>query len=75
MRLVMATYQMDDQCKLCTKLATKYGRIQKEKDRIRRWSKEKGRSASIEASQETIDKLEGEVNDLLARRAQQSVTL
>lgn len=65
MRLVMATYMMEEEkCKLCTRLATKWGRVQKEKDRIKRWKKESGRKASIEASEEIIQNLEMEMNDL-----------
>jgi hypothetical protein len=63
---------MEEKCNLCRKLDTKLGRIQKEKDRIRRWKKEKGRTASIDASEEAIDKLEGEINDLYAQRYEQS---
>ena len=42
--------------------------IQKEKERIRRWKKESGRKASIAASEEIIENLEIEMNDLELRR-------
>ena len=73
MKLVMATYQMDDPCKLCIKLETKYNRIRKEEERIKRWKKEDrhGRKASIAASEDQIAVLEGEVNDLQLRRQEQ----
>lgn len=65
----MVTYMMENEkCKLCTKLETKWGRIQKEKERIRRWKKESGRKASIAASEEIIENLESEMNDLELRR-------
>lgn len=67
----MMTYQMEEQCKLCLKIETKYGRIQKEEERIKRWRREKNRGASIEASEVTIEKLTGEMNDLMRRRADQ----
>jgi len=62
----MQTYQMEEDCKTCQKLATKWGRVRKEQDRIKRWKKENGsgRKASIAASEEIIDKLEKEINDL-----------
>ncbi|KAG0651794.1 hypothetical protein D0Z07_1961 [Hyphodiscus hymeniophilus] len=70
MKLVMATYQMEEQCKVCTKIETKYNRIRKEQDRIKRWKKEDrhGRKASIAASEDTIAELEAEVNDLNIRK-------
>ena len=57
------------------KLQTKLGRVQKEQERIQRWRKEKGRKASIEASEELIEKLEWEINDLNAQKYKQSVEL
>jgi polyhydroxyalkanoate synthesis regulator phasin len=74
MKLVMATYQMGEKCKLCTKLETKWGRIRKEQDRIKRWKKEDrhGRKASIAAAEEIIDNLEREIADLNNRKYEQS---
>lgn len=70
----MVTYQMEENCKLCTKLETKWGRINKEKERIRRWKKEDrhGRKASIAASEEIIEGLEREINDLNVKKYEQS---
>ena len=77
MKLVMATYQMEEQCKLCTKLETKWGRIRKEQDRIKRWKREDrhGRKASIAASEEIIDNLEREIADLNNRKYEASQQL
>ncbi|PMD16144.1 hypothetical protein NA56DRAFT_322421 [Hyaloscypha hepaticicola] len=47
LKLVMARYQMEEKCKCCQKMETKYRRIRKEQERINRWRKEGGRSASI----------------------------
>lgn len=76
MKLVMTTYQMEEQCKLCLKLETKYGRIRKEQDRIKRWKREDkhGRKASIAASEEIIDNLEREIADLNNRKYQAAQT-
>ena len=71
----MMTYQMEEDCKLCQKLQTKWGRVQKEQERIKRWKKESGRKASIAASEELIEKLEQEINDLNARKYEQAMSL
>jgi len=70
MKLVMNTYAIEDKCKLCIKIETKWGRIVKEQDRVKRWKKEDrhGRRASIAASEEAIEKLTGEMNDLVLKR-------
>lgn len=64
MRLVMQTYQLGDKCKICQKLETKWRRILKEQERIKRWKKEGGRGASISASEEIIDDCSAEMNEL-----------
>lgn len=73
----MGTYQMEDKCKVCQKMETKWGRIQKEQERIKRWKKEDrhGRKASIAASEEIIENLSNEINDLELRRREQAQTL
>src|SRR4051812_35349165 len=73
MRLVMATYQSEDKCRLCTKIETKKRAARKEDERIRRWHKEGGRHASIEKSQRNIDDLHTEIwhleNEKLCKRS------
>ena len=64
MRLVIETYQIEEKCKICQKFETKYGRIRKEQERIKRWRKEGGRSASIQAAVENIGCLENEIQQL-----------
>ncbi|ESZ91965.1 hypothetical protein SBOR_7655 [Sclerotinia borealis F-4128] len=70
MKLVMTTYQSHEKCKICTKIDTKWGRIQKEQERVLRWKKENGKSRqhSIEASEEKIQDLLQEVDKLNKQR-------
>jgi hypothetical protein len=72
MKLVMATYSQAGKCKICTKIETKLGRIKKEEERIRRWRREHGRRASIEASEEIIAGLQQEVNELWYERSERT---
>lgn len=65
LRLIMSSIYVADKCKTCDKIDTKNRRIKKEHDNIARWSKEKGRSASIQRSQDMIADLEGELNQLM----------
>lgn len=67
-KMVNATIQMQDICKICAKIDTKKGRIQKERERIRRWTKEGNRRASIESAEDSIAILEREVYDLEYQR-------
>ena len=71
----MMTYQREDECKLCQKLQTKWGRVQKEQERIKRWKTESGRRASIAAAEDLIEKLEQEINDLNVRKYEQAMSL
>jgi hypothetical protein len=76
MKLVMATYQIPDKCKLCLKLETKYNRRRKEEERIKRWEREGGKKkASIEQSWELIHQLDNEINTLLWQRQQKQASL
>ncbi|KAF7893631.1 uncharacterized protein EAF02_001169 [Botrytis sinoallii] len=77
MKLVMTTYQSHERCKICTKIETKWGRIQKEQERVLRWKKENGKSRqhSIEASEEKIRDLQQEVNSLEWQRSQNALAL
>ena len=75
MKLVMHTYNEVGKCKICVKIDTKMGRIKKEEDRIRRWQREKGRRASIEAAQELIAELQQEVNELWYQKEEKSQRL
>lgn len=72
MKLVMTTYQSNEKCKICTKIETKKGRIQKEQDRVIRWKRENGKSRqhSIEASEDKIRELSEEVKNLEWQRTQ-----
>lgn len=73
MKLVMTTISKREKCKVCTKIDTKKGRIEKEQDRIRRWEHEQKRGhhrgASIEASQQQIAQLEWEIQGLEYQKA------
>ena len=64
MKLVMNCYSLSEKCKTCTKIDTKERAIRREVDRIRHWSKESGRSASIAKAQNDIYRLEYEVEKL-----------
>ncbi|KAF8860559.1 hypothetical protein BDZ45DRAFT_619579, partial [Acephala macrosclerotiorum] len=64
LKLVMETYQKKEmclKCLKCQKIETKYGRIRKEQERIKRWRKEGARSASILAAEANIVSLENEI--------------
>jgi hypothetical protein len=60
----MGTYPSADKCKLCSRIETKERAIRKERDRIKRWRHESGRTASIAKSEETIEELEVDVYNL-----------
>ncbi|KAI9640580.1 hypothetical protein NHQ30_010879 [Ciborinia camelliae] len=77
MKLVMTTYQSHEKCKICTKIETKWGRIQKEQERVLRWKKENGKSRqhSIEASEDKIRELQQEVSNLEWQRKQNALAL
>jgi predicted ATPase len=64
MRLVMQSYQLPENCKICTKIETKVRAIKKEEERIKRWRNEGNRTHSIEKSQEMILHLEHEIKKL-----------
>jgi len=73
MKLVMNTTRRPETCKTCQKIITKQGRVEKEKEKIRRWKREEQRGhqrrASIEAAEETIRDLDREIDELNAKRA------
>lgn len=70
MKLVWETFCLPDNCKYCTKIQTKKGKIAKEEDRIRRWKKEGSRfRASISQSEEIIEDCKREIRDLDNQRA------
>jgi hypothetical protein len=54
MKLVMNRYKLAEKCKICTKIDNKERAIRKEEERIRRWKKEHGRSASVAKAEEDI---------------------
>ena len=65
MKLIMATTQVSQKCKLCDKLDTKYRRRAAEADRISRWQREGSRfAASIDRSCEIIKTLDKEIYEL-----------
>jgi hypothetical protein len=77
MRLVMTTVPVPDNCKLCKKIEIKWGRIQKEQERIKRWKKENGKSRkhSIEASEQNVAELEDQIAQLQWERSQAAISL
>ena len=67
-KMIMSTIQVRKNCRHCETYITKRRRIRQGRERIIRWSREPGRSpASIERSQDTICRLQREI-DQLARR-------
>jgi hypothetical protein len=66
---------MEEYCDICQKLETKWRRVGREQERIRRWRKEKVKAASIVASEEIIYQLEMEINVLNTRKYEQSMGL
>ena len=68
MKLVNRADNMPSPCKICERINTKLGRRKKEEDKIRRWRKEGGRSASIDKAQAEIDELDREINKLERER-------
>jgi hypothetical protein len=75
MKLVMRADRAEKKCKTCEKIDTKWGRRHKEVERIKRWRHEKGRSASIEASEKIISGLDQEIADLEIERQLKQQTL
>ena len=72
MKMVFESYHVPEHCKYCVKIQTKYGRIAKEEDRIKRWRAEGNRRASIDASQNAIAELEREIWELNSKRSSQT---
>jgi hypothetical protein len=68
MRLVMQTIEIGDKCRICQKIDTKKRSIRKEEEKIRRWSREHGRRASIEKAEEDIYRLQQEIYNLECER-------
>ncbi|PMD65716.1 uncharacterized protein K444DRAFT_519446 [Hyaloscypha bicolor E] len=68
MKLVMNRYKLAEKCKICTKIDTKERSIRKEEDRIRRWRKEHGRTASIAKAEEDIYAYQCDIQRLLHER-------
>jgi hypothetical protein len=64
MKLVMNRYQLAEKCKICTKIDAKERAIRKEEDRIRRWRKQHGRSASIAKAEQDIYNYECDIQKL-----------
>ncbi|KAE9380942.1 hypothetical protein N431DRAFT_459852 [Stipitochalara longipes BDJ] len=75
MKLVMNRYSLPTKCKICTKIDTKERSIRKEEERIRRWRKEHGRTASIEKAQEDIYSYQLDIQRLLGERDERRGTL
>jgi len=71
MKLVMATYQLPEKCKLCVKLETKYNRRRKEEEQNKRWAREddgRRRMIATEKSWELIRQLDEEITNLMLQR-------
>jgi hypothetical protein len=75
MKLVMNRYSLPTKCKICTKIDTKERSIRKEEERIRRWRKEHGRSASIAKAEEDIYAIQCDIQRLLGERDERRGTL
>lgn len=75
MRMVFESTHVREDCKYCAKIQTKYGRIAKEQDRIKRWRSEGNRRASIDASQSLIADLEREIWELNSKRSSQTYNI
>ncbi|KAH8645961.1 hypothetical protein BGZ60DRAFT_340067, partial [Tricladium varicosporioides] len=73
MKLVMNTIPRNEKCKLCKSIDTKQGRIRKQEDIIKRWTKEAQRGhergASIEVARMTIYNLQSEIGTLNYERS------
>jgi len=69
MKLIMSTYRIQQKCKICDKMDTKWNRRRKEEERIKRWRKEGGKKrASIEAAEDNIKQLDTEIHNLMKQR-------
>jgi hypothetical protein len=68
MKLVMNRSSLPEKCKICTKIDTKERAVRKEQERIRRWKKESGRSASIQKAEDNIYDLQGDIDRLKYER-------
>jgi len=77
MKLVMASYPVAGNCKICDKISTKWNRRNKEVDRIKRWEREGGKSrkASIEAAYDNIKQLDGEISALQRQKEERQYRL
>lgn len=69
MKLVWDTVQLQENCKHCNKIGIKKGKISKDQERIRRWTREGNRRASIEQAREGIAQMEREIYELNQQRA------
>lgn len=73
MKLIMATYRVQQKCKICDKMDTKWNRRRKEEERIKRWRKEGGKKkASIEAAEDNIAHLDSEIQSLMRQRQEKA---
>jgi hypothetical protein len=69
MKLIMNCVEdRSKSCKICGLIATKLRRRQKEVERIKRWKSEGNRKASIGASEDIIDDLDGIIYTLERER-------
>ncbi|KAF2098169.1 hypothetical protein NA57DRAFT_57335 [Rhizodiscina lignyota] len=69
MKLIMATVNVQENCKTCDKIQTKRRRQQQEAERIQRWMKEPHKyKASIEKARDTINELEEEIQKLWSEK-------
>ena len=69
MKLVMATLQASQKCKLCDRIDTKNRRRTAELERIHRWQREGGKfKASIDRSYDIVKVLDRELRELTNER-------
>lgn len=67
--------KVDEDCKLCQEIGVKERKLQREKDNIRRWSREGGRfAASLERAQREAYDLEQTIRELRGRRVSISMS-
>jgi hypothetical protein len=64
MRLVNESTHVREKCKTCEKIDVKFNRRAKEEERIKRWTKDGNKRASIDKAQEIIDELNMDIADL-----------
>jgi hypothetical protein len=75
MRLVMDTTQNYNKCTICQKIDIKHRRLTAAQEKVDRWRREGGRTASIEKAEEEMDKIDGELAELYADKDRRQRTL